>query len=200
MKQVVGLIGGIGSGKSLVAGELERHGAKVISGDRLGHEALEQPAVKDELCRRWGESIRETDGKISRRRVAGIVFADERERKFLEDLVFPYIERGIRSAIAAAQTDPRASVIVLDAAIMLEAGWNRMCDRLVFIDTPRPVRLRRLAQSRGWNTSDVEARELAQMPLNEKRRRADLIIENSGSEAELVDQVRNGLRSWGIEG
>src|SRR5262249_23016372 len=125
MKRVVGLIGGIGSGKSLVAELLARHGARVISGDRLGHEALCQPAVKEELVRRWGPQILADNGQINRRRVAEIVFADPHERKALEAMSFPWIERRIGEEIEAVHRDPEVCLIVLDAAIMLEAGWDR---------------------------------------------------------------------------
>src|SRR5262249_20846035 len=155
-KLVIGLIGGMGSGKSLVAHELERRGAKVISGDRLGHEALRQPEIRDRLIKRWGTQILDNDGKIDRPKVAAIVFADPAERRALEALVHPWIERRLGEEVAAAEADPAIGLVVLDAAVMLEAGWNKMCDRLVYVDAPREVRLRRLAEQRGWTAKEVE--------------------------------------------
>src|SRR5262249_46144059 len=130
MKSVIGLIGGMGSGKSRVAEAFSLHGAKVISGDRLGHEALLQPAIKAELVRRWGTGILASNGEIDRRRVAQIVFADPGEKRALEAVSHPWIERRIQEEIAAVQSDPKAALAVLDAAIMLEAGWDRFCDRI----------------------------------------------------------------------
>src|SRR5689334_1195329 len=93
---VVGLIGGMGSGKSLVAEVFCRRGATLISGDQLGHEALRQPEIYSEVVRRWGTGVLEPDGAISRRRLAAIVFGDPKERRALETLVFPWITRRIR--------------------------------------------------------------------------------------------------------
>jgi dephospho-CoA kinase len=197
-KPVVGLIGGMGSGKSLVAGLLAQRGAKLISGDELGHEALRQADVKARLVERWGPGILARNGEVERRRVAKIVFDDPQERKALERVVFPWIEERIREQIAEANSDPRVALVVLDAAIMLETGWNKVCTWLVYIDAPREERLRRLAQQRGWSLQDVEARERAQLPLAEKWSCAEFRIDNSGSPDEVVREVDELLRRWGI--
>src|SRR4051794_5295036 len=104
-KPVVGLIGGIGSGKSHVAAEFARRGAWVIAGDQLGHEALRQPDVRAQVVQRWGESILDPRGEVDRRRLGAIVFADAGQLRELEALVFPYIERRIAEEIARAQDD-----------------------------------------------------------------------------------------------
>jgi dephospho-CoA kinase len=198
-KPVVGLIGGMGSGKSLVAEALARCGAKVVSGDELGHEALRQPDILTRAVERWGSGVLDQKGAIDRRRVAQIVFADPQQRRALEELVFPWIQRRIQEEIAAAQADPGIALVVLDAAIMLEAGWSEACDRLIFVDAPRDLRLKRLADQRGWSAAEVEAREQAQMPLAEKQRRADVSLNNTGSPEQLLVQVKDLLRRWGIE-
>ncbi len=197
-KPVVGLIGGMGSGKSLVAAAFAECGARSISGDELGHEALRQFEIRAQVVQRWGEQVLDAKGAVDRRRVAAIVFADASERQALEAMVFPWIQRRIQEEIAAAQTDPSVALVVLDAAIMLETGWSKVCDRLVFVETPREARLQRLAEQRGWNTAEVEARERAQMPLAEKRQRADVVLDNSGSPEHMRTQVHNLLRQWGI--
>src|SRR6266496_904490 len=94
-KPVIGLIGGIGSGKSRVAAEFARRGARVIAGDQLGHEALRQPDVKARIVERWGPGVLDTSGEVERRKVAAIVFADPAELRALEAIVFPWIERRI---------------------------------------------------------------------------------------------------------
>jgi dephospho-CoA kinase len=190
-KPVIGLIGGMGSGKSLVAAELARRGARVISGDRLGHEALKQPDVRARVVERWGPAVLDERGEVDRRKLGAIVFANERERQALEALVFPTIERGICEAIGAARSDPEVKLVVLDAAIMVEAGWDRACDRLVFVDAPHAARLRQLADQRGWSAKEVEARENAQMPLAKKKERADFVLDNSGTPEQLARQVED---------
>src|SRR5947209_9477548 len=127
-----------------------------------------------------------------------IVFADPRERRELEALVHPEIKRRIEEEIRKAQANPGVTVIVLDAAIMLEAGWTGPCDALVFVDAPREIRLARLAQHRGLSAKDVEAREQAQMRVEEKKRRADYVIENAGTREEVPARVKNLLRSLGV--
>jgi dephospho-CoA kinase len=121
--------------------------------------------------------------------VAGIVFADAGERHALEALVFPWIERRIVEEIAAAQADPGVSLVVLDAAIMVETGWDERCDRLVYVHAPRAERLRRLARQRNWSAKEVADRARAQLPLTEKVRRADFVVDNSGPPEYMAQQV-----------
>jgi dephospho-CoA kinase len=189
VKPVLGLLGGMGSGKSSVAAEFAKHGGKVISADQLGHEALRQPEIRDAIVKHFGGDIVAKDGSIDRKKLGAKVFVEERERKALEKLVHPWITRRIDEEIAQANAQDEVLFIVLDAAIMLEAGWNNVCDWLVYIHVPREQRLQRLAQHRGWSEREVAARERAQMPLGEKRRRADFTIDNAGSPEKTARQV-----------
>ena len=136
-------------------------------------------------------------GEINRRRLGARVFADPAELRALEAMVFPWIERRLREEIDAAANE-RVPLIVLDAAVMLEAGWDKVCDRILYVHTPREERLRRLAKQRGWTAKEVAARERAQLPLTEKVSRADHAIDNSGTPEELVRQVERLLLGWGI--
>jgi dephospho-CoA kinase len=197
-KPVAGLVGGIGSGKSRVAATFAERGARVISGDDIAHEALRQPAVRDRVAARWGPGVLDGRGEVNRRKLGAVVFADPCERAALEALVHPWIRERIAAEVAAAQADPAARLIVLDAAIMLEAGWNGICDRLVYIDAPRELRLRRVAEQRGWAPEEVEARERAQLPLTEKAARADYALDNSGTLGDLNRQVDGLLSRWGL--
>jgi dephospho-CoA kinase len=196
-KLVIGLIGGIGSGKSLVAAELARRGAVIVAGDQLGHQALRQPAVKEQVVRRWGPGVLDEPGEIDRRKLGRVVFADRKELKALEGMTFPWIERGIEEGILTARDDPRAVLIVLDAAVLLEAGWNRYCDRIVYVHAPRALRLDRVARQRGWSEKEVDARARAQWPLTDKVSRADDVVDNSRSPEETARQVEALLRRWG---
>ena len=195
---VVGLIGGMGSGKSQVAAEFAKHGARVVNADEIGHEALRQGAIRDALVQRWGREVLDEKGAVDRRRVGRIVFSEETERRALESVVHPYIARRIGEEIEAARSDPSVTLVVLDAAIVLETGWSRECDRLVYVHAPRDVRLRRLAVQRGWSAKEVEAREHAQLSLAEKASRADDAVDNSGSPELLARQVEDLLRQWRV--
>jgi dephospho-CoA kinase len=197
-KPVVGLVGGIGSGKSRVAAAFAERGARVIAADDLAHEALRQPAVKEQVVGRWGPDVLDESGEVRRRQLGAVVFADPEERRALEAMVHPWIRERIRQELARAEADPEVRLVVLDAAIMLEAGWDAVCDRLVYVDAPRDVRLRRLAGQRGWSEKEVEARENAQLPLTAKAARADHVLDNSATPEHLNRQVDDLLRRWGL--
>ena len=197
-KPVIGLIGGMGSGKSRVAAELKRHGGCIVSGDQLGHEALLQSGIREQVVRLWGAEILAENGAIDRRRLAGKVFNHPAELRKLEGLVFPWIERRVREEIARAVADPQVRFVVMDAAVMLEAGWNNVCDWIVYVHAPRAVRLKRLADQRGWDEKEVAARERAQMSLTEKASRADFVVDNSASTEQLAQQVADLLRRWNL--
>jgi dephospho-CoA kinase len=197
-KPVIGLLGGIGSGKSQVAAALARHGARIIAGDQLGQAALRDPDIRARVVSRWGQGVVDESGEIDRRRLAAIVFADPAQRKELEAITHPWIRQRIRSDVEEARNDSRVPLIVLDAAVMLEAGWDDVCDHLVYVDAPREVRLERVARQRGWNEKEVQAREQAQLPLTEKAVRADHVLDNSASLEHLNGQVNDLLHLWGL--
>jgi dephospho-CoA kinase len=197
-KPVIGLIGGIGAGKTTAAWCFAARGGRVIDADALGHEALRQPEVVARVVERWGERVRKADGSLDRRAIAKIVFADPDERNALEGMVFPYIGQRCREEIARAVADPAARFAVLDAAVMLEAGWNNEVDRIVYLDAPRELRLARLAARSGWTAADLAAREAAQWPEDVKRSRADAVLVNADGPQELQQQVDHLLREWGL--
>jgi dephospho-CoA kinase len=197
-KPVIGLVGGIGAGKSRVSGALARRGGRVVAGDPAGHAALRQPQVRQQIVGRWGPGVLGPDGEIDRGKLGAVVFADEAERRALEAVVQPWIGEQLRAEIAAARTDPDVAFVVLDAAVMLEAGWWDNVDLLVYVHVPRAVRLARVAEQRGWSPAAVAARERAQMSLTEKATRADFAVDNSGSPAELEPQLDLLLARLGV--
>ncbi|NLF73571.1 MAG: dephospho-CoA kinase [Candidatus Anammoximicrobium sp.] len=194
---LIGILGGVASGKSAVSNRLKMLGAVVLDADRAGHEVLREPEVKEALRRRWGDAVFDAAGEVDRRKVAGIVFAEtcrgREELAFLEQLTHPRIERRLRGQLEELSLRG-VRVAVLDAPVMLKAGWDRMCDGLVFVDTPRHVRLAR-ARQRGWTEAVLAAREAAQEPLETKRRRAVTLIDNSSSWEHLHEQVDRFWRS-----
>ena len=192
---VIGLIGGIGSGKSRVAQLFARHGARIIRGDELAHEALRQPEIREQVVRRWGADLLDDRGEIQRRKLAAIVFGNQKELRVLEGMVHPWVKHAIAAEVDRLRADPTVPLIVLDAAVMLEAGWNGVCDRLVFVEAPREARLQRIA-ARGWTEKDLQQREAAQMPLTEKATRADHVLDNSASLDELGRKVDDLVRHW----
>jgi dephospho-CoA kinase len=199
MKPVIGLIGGIGSGKSQAAAAFVRHGAYLVSGDKAGHEALRQPDIRNRVVGRWGGQVLNEQGEINRRRLGALVFADPAQLRELEALVFPFIERRLREEIEVARRDAKVKFILLDVAVLLEAGWMPLCDRIVYVHAPRAVRLHRLAEQRGWSPEEVAAREQVQLPLTDKVTRADHALDNSGPLESLDRQVANLVGGWGLD-
>lgn len=189
--RTIGILGGVASGKSLVARQLARLGAGLLDADKTGHEVLRLPQIEAAARRRWGAAIFGANGRIDRARLAHIVFAAgpkaETERKYLEQLTHPEIVRLLQQQ-RIAQAAAGISVIVLDAALLLETGWDHWCEKIVFVEAPREARLER-AKSRGWDEEDFAAREGAQESLDQKRARADVIIDNSGSPEQTQAQV-----------
>lgn len=197
-RPVIGLIGGIGAGKSAVARAFAVRGGRVVDADAIGHEALRQPEIIACILERWGARVRKPDGSLDRRAIAKIVFADPIERNALEAMVFPYIGDGCRKEIDRARREPGVQFVVLDAAVMLEAGWNNEVDRIVYVDAPPDVRYRRLAARSGWSRADLAAREAAQLPGETKRVRASAVITNDAGLAELQEKVDRLLCEWGM--
>lgn len=188
---LIGILGGVASGKSLVAGQLARLGAGLLDADRAGHEVLRLPKIEDAVRRRWGPQVFGPDGRIDRDRLAKLVFADPpdgpRERKHLERLTHPEIVRLLsqQAEVMAGSGSPAA---VLDAPLLLESGWDRLCEKLLFVHASRRARLAR-ALARGWSEEDFAAREEAQESLDFKCERADVVLDNSGSPEETQAQV-----------
>ena len=110
--------------------------------------------------------------------------------------MFPYIGERTRREIAAAQADPAVAFVVLDAAVLLEAGWGDMVDKLVYVDAPREVCVARLAARSGWTEADLTAREAAQWPAEKKMARADAVVVNGAERDELQEQVDRLLAEW----
>ncbi|MDY0170480.1 MAG: dephospho-CoA kinase [Thermoguttaceae bacterium] len=193
----IGILGGVASGKSLVTRQLAELGAGVLDADQAGHETLDDQEVREALRKRWGNHAFTPDGRVDRKRIAEIVFSPssegDRERQFLEELVHPRIAKRLadrRKELAAEEY----SVVVLDAPLILEAGWDRLCNRLVFVDATRELRLARAA-ARGWSEEDVARREAAQLPLEVKRARADVTIDNSGTPQQTKAQIEQFWKS-----
>jgi dephospho-CoA kinase len=203
---VIGLIGGIGAGKTRVSALLAEQGAFVIDADAVGHALLDQRPVRDQVVARFGKEILhrtpgdgpedaaegEASPTIDRLALGAIVFADPAALRQLEAILHPKMRRTFERAIARTVRRGRARAVVLDAAILLEAGWDSLCDRILFVDAPRDIRLARLSATRGWSDETLARREAAQWPLDRKRDRADLIVlNNDDTRAEsLVEEIR----------
>lgn len=185
---VIGLAGGIGSGKSLAASMLAELGCVVLDSDREARAALDKPEVRAELVRWWGPAVVGADGRVDRSAVAAIVFRDAGERMRLEALVHPLVRESraemVRHAAAAG-----APAVVVDAPLLFEAGVHRECDVVIFVDAPLEARLARVRETRGWAAGELERRENAQWKLDDKRRLADHVVVNDSGPETLRSRI-----------
>lgn len=201
---VLGLIGGVASGKSFVAEQLHSRGAIVIDADSLGHQALRDPHIQSKLRTRFGNSIFDRD-EVMRPALASLVFGPTSEhtanRRDLEAIVHPWIREHMRQQIQTASLDPSIPCVVLDAPLLLEGNWDKECDKVLFVDTSSELR-QEFAKQRGWDVNELERRERSQLPLELKRQRADWIIENTRDPVQFhtqVDTLWNQIQIWKLD-
>ena len=191
---VIGIIGGVASGKSVVTETLGELGASVIDADELGHQVLRDPGVRQLVRARWGDRVFGGDGQVQRKKLGEIVFDPEHpdELAALEQITHPRINERIGEAICHARGASNVRALVLDAPVMIKAQWHHHCDVLAFVDCPYPQRLEN-AGTRGWSKETLERREAMQTDLKTKRSLATHIIENHGTLNELKNATR---RFW----
>lgn len=189
---VIGLVGGIGAGKSAVASAFAGLGCVVADSDREVRAALDRPEIVREIGSWWGGRVINEDGTVNRREVAAIVFADVEERRRLESLLHPLVHAARVEVIRRASADGARAVIV-DAPLLFEAGVDRECDAVVFVEASREVRARRVKESRGWDVDELARRESTQMPIEEKRSRSGYVIVNEGGFDEIRPQAERVL-------
>ena len=198
---VIGLTGGIAAGKSTVAKLLGERGAAVIDADRLGHRAYArgQPAFA-KVVAAFGEGVLAADGEIDRRALGRKVFGDAAERKRLTDIVWPEIRALARAELALARAAGRP-VAVLEAAGLLEAGWQDEVDEVWAVTVPPPVAVARATARDGVDEAAARARIDAQLPSAEREAAAQVVIDNTGPRerlAALVDEHWRRARSLAL--
>lgn len=195
---VIGLVGGVGSGKTAVAEWLgRRRPVVIVDGDAAGHEVLKKSETREKIRNRFGEAVFDRSGRVDRKALASRVFGrsaeEQRARRDLEQIVHPEIRKELVRQIEAARSAAEREVILLDAAVLLEAGWDDLCDAVIFVDTPEAQRLRRAVQSRGWDEKTLRDREASQRTLQQKRSACQAAIDNSRSLDEAGAQLEHLL-------
>jgi len=193
-RPIIGIIGGVGSGKSHVARLFGEMGCAVIDSDRQVAEVYRWPEVLETLRGWWGRQVIGPDGELDRRAVARIVFGDPEQRKRLEGLVHPLVGQLRDRDMRLASSDERVVGYVWDTPLLVEAGLDGACDAVVFVEAPEEERRERVMRTRGWSQAEWQAREKSQMALDNKRKIAKYIIRNTaGADEDVRSQVREVL-------
>jgi dephospho-CoA kinase len=186
--KVLGLTGGIGSGKSMVASMFAQLGADVIDADQLARDVVEpgQPALV-EIATAFGRDVLLADGRLDRGKLGRIIFADPVARGKLNAITHPRIRERIDAEIAARGSRP--GVLVVDIPLLYENDRTRTVETVIVVWVDSKTQLRRLNERNGLTEEEARQRIAAQMPLDEKRARADVVIDNSGSRENTRRQV-----------
>ena len=193
---LVGLTGGIATGKSTVSTMFAHLGAKVIDADLLAREVVMpgQPAHA-EIVKEFGPDVLQEDGALDRKRLGAIVFGDAEKRKRLEEITHPAIRVRLQRIMSVYEEEAFEGIVIWDAALLIETSGAKGMDRVVVVVTDPATELQRLMARDGFAEEDARRRIASQMPLSEKVKVADYVIDNSGARAETERLVRDVYRA-----
>jgi dephospho-CoA kinase len=188
---VIGLTGGIGTGKSEVARILQDLGAVIINADQVGHKAyIPHSEIWQEVVKAFGEDILQPSGEIDRKKLGGIVFSDPEHLARLNRIMHPRMAKMVAERIKLLAEQGK-SVVVVEAAILFEAGWDSLVDEVWSTGSPEELVIGRLQARNGLSEEEARRRIGAQMSASERRRRSNVVIDNSGDLADLERAIQS---------
>ena len=189
MKKIIGLTGGIASGKSTVSNWLISQGYPVVDADIAARKVVEpgMPALR-EITEAFGADILLEDGTLNRKKLGSLIFSDEEKRQMLNAIVHPAVREWMRRETERA-FDEGASIVIMDIPLLFESKLTHMVEETVLVYVSKETQLKRLMERDGYNEADALARIHAQMPIDEKRKLADYIIDNNGTISETIKQI-----------
>ena len=196
-KPVIGILGGIGSGKSTIAAEFAKLGCQVIDADRIAHELLQELPVREKVVSLFGRTVLDSSGKIDRRKLAEIVFADDHMLTSLNRIIHPLVLQRTQELIERFKSQNQIKAIVLDMPLLVEVGWHKKCDKLIFVDCEQKLRQER-AKKKGFDKKQIKIRENFQISLDNKASLADNTIENNSDFSAIAKQV-TGIFSYIVD-
>ncbi|MBU5673945.1 dephospho-CoA kinase [Paenibacillus brevis] len=192
----IGLTGGIATGKSTVSQMLVARGAALIDADVVARRIMEPGhPVLAKVVERFGETVLLADGRLNRKRLGEIVFANSLERKALEAITHPAIRREMKAELDVLEQENPERLVVADIPLLYESGLEKLYEKIMVVYVPRTLQLERLMQRDALTREQAELRLAAQMDIEEKRRRADILIDNSRSYEETESQIDDFWRS-----
>lgn len=184
--RIIGLTGGIGSGKSTVSSYLKEKGYAIVDADQIAREIVEPGSpVLSQMVQAFGADILYENGALDRKRLGSIVFSDEEKKRILDGITHGEIESRIKESIRSFTGE----VLILDVPLLFEAGMERYADEVWVVDAEDEVRISRVMDRDGFTSEEVRSRMKKQMSREEKRRRGDRVLSNSGSREKLYDQI-----------
>ena len=187
---VIGLTGSIGTGKSEAARQLEALGASIISADQVGHEAYTpNTEAWEQVVAAFGDDILQDDGEIDRRKLGAVVFSDPGQLEKLNQIMHPRMARMVADKIEELR-DQGVEVVVVEAALLFEAGWDSLVEEVWVTDSTEQVVIERLKQRNGMSEEEARKRISSQMVRTERLERSDYVIENSGDMATLGNTIK----------
>ena len=187
-KPIIGIMGGIGSGKSAVAAEFVKLGCKVIDADKIAHKLLDRDDIKEKIVALFGREVVDSSGNIDRKRLGEIVFADHNKLTTLNRIIHPLVIERVEELIEQYKHQDQIKAIVLDMPLLVEIGWAERCNKLIFVDCEEKIRAKR-AEKMGFDKNQLKNRENFQISLDNKETLADNTIENNSDFSAMVRQV-----------
>ena len=196
MKKIIGLTGGIASGKSTVSNWLISQGYPVVDADIAARKVVEPgtPALR-EITEAFGRDILLEDGTLDRKKLGAIIFSDEEKRQTLNAIVHPAVREWMRQETEHAFSEG-ASVVIMDIPLLFESKLTHMVEETVLVYVSMETQLKRLMDRDGYSEADALARIHAQMPIDDKRKLADYIIDNNGPVSETIEQVKEIMKQF----
>jgi dephospho-CoA kinase len=188
-KPVIGLLGGVASGKSTVAAEFGRLGCAVIDADKISHKILDKEDVSAKIVSVFGAGMLDPAGRLDRKKLGDTVFADAEKLSALTNMIHPVVLARSEQLIEQYNAQDEIKAIVLDMPLLVEVGWEKRCDKLIFVDCSRRKRLDRAKKTGVFDERQLKIRENLQMPLDRKAEVADNTIDNNSGLSELARQV-----------
>ena len=188
-KKLVGIVGGIGSGKSTVAAEFSKLGCAVIDADALVHRLLDEKSVQERVAKTLRTSPFNESAPLNRRRIADLVFDNPENLAKLNSVLHPRVLDETERLIEEYRKTEEISAIILDIPLLIEVGWAKRCDRIIFVECPQKLRYQRIKTKRNLSVKDIKMRENFQISLDKKRFQADTTINNNTDQLSLARQV-----------
>ena len=188
-KPIIGILGGVGSGKSTVAAEFAKLGCAVIDADKIAQELLEKKAVQEKIVVLFGRNILNCNGKIDRKKLADIVFTKANKLSLLNNIVHPPVLARTEQLIKQYNQQTQVKAIVLDMPLLLEVGWAKRCDKLIFVDCKPQLRAKRAKKMGLFDKNQLKIRENFQISLDKKVAITDNTIDNNSGFSALAKQV-----------